>query len=217
MIRHALPLFLLLASPVALRAQDDAGFTLTRAGHDTIASEQFTRDSMTLAGTLLRAGAGGARERLHYKVTLAPDGSAPLVELTAWRGDDPEGAPARQNTRVIFKDDSVAVDEANGWNGVNTVLFQSAYGAVPYLNLSSAFLELATRRARATGQDSVAVPFFNLGGGQTVTGVVRRVGTDSATVQIGAVIFRLAIDRVGRILGGGVPAQQLTIARGVGH
>lgn len=213
MNRPAIVLAALLLAPTVAWAQDQAAFVLLR-GSDTIATEQFSRDSMTLDGTLLRPGAGGARERLHYVMTFAPDGTTLLIEFAAWKVEDPIDGKARQNSRVIFKDDSVAVDEANDRTGVNTALFQTARGAVPFLHLSAAFLELATRRASATKRDSLAVPFFNLGGGQTVTGVVRRVGGDSATVEIGSVQFRLRLDATGRILGGAVPAQHLTIARG---
>ncbi len=204
------------AIPAGLAAQEAAGFTVLRRG-DTVAVERFSLERYALAGSLTRSAGGAARERVRYRVTLLEDGTAPLLELSAWRADDPEEAPARQTTRVIFKDDSVAVDEMSRSNGLRTRLFPTAVAAVPYLNLSIAFLEQATRRAATADRDSVAVPFFNLGGGQTVTGTVRRLGTDSALVQIGAVEFRLRVDTDGRILGGALPAQELMIAREAAH
>jgi hypothetical protein len=62
------------------------------------------------------------------------------------------------------------------------------------------------------------VPFFNLSGtdrqsGQTVRGKVTPVGSDSVTVSIGAVEFRLRVDQEGRLLGGGIPAQNLSVER----
>ena len=154
------------------------------------------------------------RERVRYRATIVDDQSAPLLELTAWRADDPEESPARQTVRVIFKDDSVAVDDVNRWGGVMTRVLPTRPAAVPYLNLSIGFLELATRRLAASRVDSLPVPFFNLGGGQTVVGGVRRLGADSAAVRLGAVEFRVAVDAAGRILGGRVPSQGLLIARG---
>jgi hypothetical protein len=207
---------LLLLAPAVLAAQEAGAFTITR-GTDTVAQERWSRDSSILSASLTRGADASARERVHYKATLLPDASAPLIELSVWRGDDAEGMPARQTTRIIFKDDSVAVDEATSTGGVRTFLLQTQRAAIAYLNLSIALMEQATRRAEATRGDSLSVPFFNLGGGQTVTGLVSRLGADSALVRIGSVEFRLKVDRVGRILGGTVPSQGLEITRGAGH
>jgi hypothetical protein len=57
------------------------------------------------------------------------------------------------------------------------------------------------------------VPFFNLGGGQTLDATVARLGADSVTVAIGSVEFHLRVDPAGRVLGGTVPAQQLVAER----
>ncbi len=200
--------------PAGLGAQaaESGAFTVLRRG-DTVAVERFALEPYSLAGSLTRSAARQARERVNYKVTLLEDGSAPLLELFAWRADDPEQAPARQTSRVIFRDDSVAVDEVDRATGLRTMIFPTVAGAVPYLNLSMAFLERATRRLAAAHRDTLPVPFFNLGGGQTVTGTVRRWGADSALVGIGAVEFRLRVDPDGRILGGALPAQELLISR----
>lgn len=212
MLRPTVVFAVMLVIPALLGAQEAAGFTVLRHG-DTVAVERYTREHYALDGSLTRSIPGDARERVNYQVTLLEDGSAPLLELSAWRAEDPAESPARQTTRVIFKDDSVAVDVVNRATGIRTIIFPTAVAAVPYLNLSIAFLEMATRRRVAADSDSLAVPFFNLGGGQTVTGVVRRLGADSTLLQIGAVEFRLRVDPDGRILGGELPAQGLTISR----
>lgn len=196
----------------SLQAQEGGRFAVIR-GPDTMAVEQFSREDVQLTGDLVRVANASSRERFHYRVTLVDDQSAPLIEVTSWRAEDPEGSPARQTTRVIFKGDSVAVDDASRWSGLVTRVFPTAHAAIPYLNLSTALLELATRRAAQVRGDSLAVPFFNLGGGQTVTGIVRRAGADSCTIQIGSVEFRLRVDSTGRILGGTVPSQGLAITR----
>lgn len=206
----------LLLFPTAVSAQEAGAFTITR-GADTIALERFSRDSGGLSASLTRVAGPSARERVRYQATLLPDASAPLLEVSVWRANDPEDMPARQTTRLIFKDDSVAVDEANRWGGVRTVILPTQRAVIAYLNLSVALMEQATRRAESAGQDSLPVPFFNLGGGQTVTGVVSRLGADSALVRIGRVEFRLKVDGDGRILGGSVPGQGLLITRGVGR
>ncbi len=211
MIRSYAVAVAVLLAPAALAAQESGGFTILH-GADTIAVESFTRQDVELKGRLLR-GMGAARERVQYRATLVDDGSAPLVELSAWRGDDPEGAPARQTARVIFKDDSAAVDDASRTAGVMTRVLPTQRAAIPYLNLSTAWLEQVTRRLLASPGDSLTIPFFNLGGGQTVTGTARRYATDSATVRLGAVEFRFKVDPQGRILGGAVPSQGLLIQR----
>ncbi len=211
MIRHrALFALLLLPASTPLLAQDAGGFAILHEG-DTVAVERFERLDVHLAGNLIRV-AGPTRERIRYQATLVEDESTPLVEFSVWREEDPDSAPARQSARVIFKDDSVAVDDASRSSAM-TRLFATERGAIPYLNLSLAFLELSTRRFAASGRDTLTVPFFNLGGGQTVAGRLRRIGADSATVQIGGVEFRLAVDRAGRIRGGSVPSQGLRITR----
>jgi hypothetical protein len=207
-------LFVLL--PGAALAQEVGAFATTR-GADTVALERFSRGPGELSAELTRIAGAAARERVHYKATLLPDASAPLIEVSAWRADDPAEMPARQTTRVIFKDDSVAVDEANRWSGVRTRIFPTTRSAIAYLNLSVALLEQATRRVGASRVDSLAVPFFNLGGGQTITGMVTRVGADSAALRIGTVVFRLRVDADGRILGGSVPSQGLRITREAGR
>jgi hypothetical protein len=196
----------------SLRAQEQGGFVITR-GMDTVAVEQFSREDVELKGRLVRVAGKEARERVRYRATLVDDQSAPLVDLSAWRADDPEDMPARQTARVIFRDDSVAVDDASRWSGALTRVLPTIRTAVPYLQLSTAFLEQATRRAAAARGDSLAVPFFNLGGGQTVTGTVRHLSGDSASVRIGSLEFRLRVDTAGRVLGGSVPSQGLVITR----
>lgn len=199
-----------------LQGQEAGRFAITR-GPDTMAVEQYSREDVQLTGDMVRVANASARERLHYRATLVENQSAPLIEVTAWRAEDPEGFPARQTTRVIFKGDSAAVDDVSRWSGVVTQVFATGQAAVPYLNLSTALLELATRRRAQEQRDSLSVPFFNLGGGQTVTGMVRRLGTDSVTVQIGSVEFRLRVDTTGRILGGSVPSQGLSITSSAGR
>jgi hypothetical protein len=44
-------------------------------------------------------------------------------------------------------------------------------------------------------------------------GTVSRFGADSVAIDLGRVTFRLQIDPQGRLLGGGIPAQQLSFRR----
>ena len=96
----------------------------------------------------------------HYAAVLAPDGSVPLIEVTVQEGADSGSTRPRivQRARVIFKEDSAAVDEI-GSSGLVTRVMGTESGAIPYLNLSFALIEQAVRRARAANHGS-SVPFL---------------------------------------------------------
>lgn len=227
-MRANLTLCLLLAAPGTAAAQaaaaapatgqvEDSGTFLVRHGADTVATEEFSRSGVALEGRLLFKTQKFLSER--YRVIVAPDGTVPLVEVTVRNGPDSGTVQAKftQRTRVVFRDDSVAVDDMSG-RGLKTLVLGTERGAMPYINLSFALLEQAVRRARTLGASGAEVPFFNLSGtdqqsGQTIRGKVTPVGPDSLAVAIGSVEFRLRVDAEGRLLGGGIPAQQLSVER----
>jgi hypothetical protein len=195
----------------------DSGTFLVRHGSDTVATEEFSRTGIELHGRLLFKAHKFLSER--YRAVVAPDATVPLVEVTVRNGPDSGTTQAKfsQRTRVVFRDDSVAIDDM-GSRGLKTLVLGTERGAMPYINLSFALLEQAVQRARALGRDSADVPFFNLSGtehqsGQTIRGKITFVGADSVAVGIGPVEFRLLVDRDGRLLGGGIPAQNLVIER----
>ena len=227
-MRATLSVLLLLAMPGAVAAQatasvaasaevGDSGTFLVRRGADTIATEEFSRSGVELHGRLLFKTHRFLSER--YRAVVAPDETVPLVEVTVRNGPDSGTVQAKfsQRTRIVFRDDSVAVDDM-GSRGLKTLVLGTERGAMPYINLSFALLEQAVQRARTLGKSGAEVPFFNLSGtdrqsGQTVRGKVTPVGTDSVTVAIGNVEFRLRVDPDGRLLGGGIPAQNVSIER----
>ena len=208
-----LALVLALSWPSLLGAQavaDTGTFTVLHA-RDTIATEQFIRTGTKLEGTLVIRNAKGTSQR--WTAVVAPDATLPLIEVTVREGADSGGEKARvtQRARVIFKEDSAAVDEVGG-RGVQSRLFATVRGAVPYLNLSFALLEQAVRRAR-TAPDHAQVAFFNLGGGQTLSASIAPLGRDSLTMNIGNVRYDLRVDSVGRVLGGRIAAQDVVAHR----
>jgi hypothetical protein len=190
----------------------ESGVFIIRHAGDTVATERFSRTATTLQGTLAIRNSKGTLEA--YQAVVAPDASVPLIEVTVRESRDSGRTNGRilQRARVIFKEDSAAVDDM-GSHGIQTRIFGTERGAVPYLNLSFALLEQAVRRLRATAPETMQVPFFNLGGGQTVEARVSRIGGDSLAMAIGSVEFRLRVDAVGRVLGGTIPAQQLVAER----
>jgi len=205
---------ILLLSAVSLPAQDaaaDSGAFVVRRARDTVAVERFTRTATKLEGTLTLRNPKRTSER--YSAVIAPDATIPLIEVTTREGADTgsRGAKVVQRARVIFKEDSVAVDEMSG-AGLMTRVFATEAGAVPYLNLSFALLEQAVLRARAKADQS-QLAFFNLGGGQTITARVTGVGRDSLTMDIGDVRYRLKVDQKGRVLGARIPDQNVVVDR----
>jgi hypothetical protein len=199
------------AAPLAAQTIADSGTFVIRHGGDTVATEQFSRTETTIAGTLFLKNSRNTFQR--YSLVVAPDATVPMVEVTVREDADSGRAKAKlvQRSRVIFREDSAAVDAVIGQR-VETLVMGTERGAVPYLNLSFAMLEQAVRRSRAPGADT-DVPLFNLGGGQTVSGRISPLGADSLNLAIGDVEFHLRVDQAGRVLGGRIPAQDVVVDR----
>jgi hypothetical protein len=206
-------LALTLAVPARLSAQTtaDSGSFVVRHASDTVAIERFSRTGIKLEGTLALRNPKKTSE--HYSAVIAPDATLPLIEVTVRQGVDsgPVKAKIVQRARVIFKEDSAAVDEV-GDAGLVTRVFGTEVGAIPYLNLSFALLEQAVRRARMT-QGASRLAFFNLGGGQTISARISPLGSDSLKLDIGDIRFHLRVDREGRVLGGRIPSQNVVADR----
>jgi hypothetical protein len=212
---------ILLAAPAALSAQTaaDSGTFIVRHSGDTVDTEHFSRTKTNLQGTLALRNSKRTSQR--YSAVVGPDATLPLIEITV-REDadsalrrDPRIAKTRivQRARVIFKNDSAAVDDVTG-NGLTTRIFGTERGALPYLNLSFALLEQAIRRAqKQQTKQTREVAFFNLGGGQTLSAKVSPLTGDSLSLDIGKVEYHLRVDQHGRLLGGRIPAQDLVVER----
>jgi hypothetical protein len=214
MHRSSLVLALLvpLAVPAGAQTAADSGTFVVRHSGDTVATETFARHQTTIRGTLALNNSKNTFQR--YTAVLAPDASVPMIDVAVREDADSGRVKAKlvQRARVIFKEDSAAVDAVIGQT-IETRVFGTQAGAIPYLNMSFALLEQAVRRSRANGAVLNQVPFFNLGGGQTVSGTLTPIGSDSLALAIGDVEFRLKVDRDGRVLGGGIPSQNVVVDR----
>jgi hypothetical protein len=203
----------LVSTAGALWAQSasDSGSFLVRRGRDTVATERFIRTATKLEGTLNIRNTKGTSER--YAAVLAPDASVPLIEVTVQEGTDTGSTRPRivQRARVIFKEDSAAVDEI-GRSGLVTRVMGTESGAIPYLNLSFALIEQAVRRARVANQGS-SVPFFNLGGGQTLVARLSRLSADSMRMDIGDTRYDLRVNADGCLIGARIPTQNVVVDR----
>jgi hypothetical protein len=200
------------AVPVAAQTMADSGTFVVRHSGDTVATETFSRQETTIQGTLALNNSNHTFHR--YTAVLAPDASVPMIDVSVREDADSGRVKAKlvQRARVIFKNDSAAVDAIIG-QSIETRVFGTQAGAIPYLNMSFALLEQAIRRSRAAGATPGEVPFFNLGGGQTLSATLRPVGSDSMALAIGDVEFRLRVDPEGRVLGGTIPKQDVVVER----
>jgi hypothetical protein len=207
-----LTLLLLPAQAAAAQTAADSGTFVVRHAGDTVATETFSREETAIQGTLAINNSKNTFQR--YTAVIAPDATVPMIDVAVREDADSGRVKAKlvQRARVIFKEDSAAVDAIMG-QGIQTRVFGTETGAIPYLNMSFALLEQAVRRSRANGTTLERVPFFNLGGGQTLSGTITPVGTDSLAVAIGDVEFRLKVDSDGRVLGGSIPKQDVLVDR----
>lgn len=191
-----------------LAAQQDA-FVMLR-GTDTIAVEVFRR----LPGRLdVDLSERITRSRLTFALERTPEGLVHRLENELRRADAATGSPPQQQAVLTFQSDSVIVEITDA-TGTRTQRLGTRADALPYVNPSTAVVELLLQRAHALGGDSATVPLFHLAGGMTLPTTVRWLGADSALVTFApGQEFRLAVDAEQRILGGEVPSQGLRVIR----
>jgi len=198
------------AGALSAQSAPDSGSFLVRRGRDTVATERFIRTATKLEGTLNIRNTKGTSER--YTAVLAPDASVPLIDVTVQEGTDTGSTRPRivQRARVIFKEDSAAVDEI-GRSGLVTRVMGTESGAIPYLNLSFALIEQAVRRARVANQGS-SVPFL-IWEGQTLVARLSPLSADSMRMDIGDTRYDLRVNADGRLIGARIPTQNVVVDR----
>jgi hypothetical protein len=171
--------------------EDRGAFVLLR-GADTLVVERFIRTPTAIQSML--ANKGGERVGIYAVI-----GAGELVQsltLSTWpAGTAADAAPA-QRIGVTVRGDTAIAQTPQGERRIPT-----RYGAVPSLNGSIVLEEIFTRRARGAG-GSGDFPWLALGGGATVSATVSPIGADSALLDVANQQQRLAVDGLGRIMGG---------------
>ncbi|HEX5819128.1 MAG TPA: hypothetical protein VFY20_09630 [Gemmatimonadales bacterium] len=190
------------------------GFAVLRRA-DTVAIERFERGTPKWSGTLEIRKQPRSQYEV-WSVIRGPESGVVLMEVTEKEAaESPKHKPRIiQEARLIFKDDSVAIDAVTN-GGLMTRLYQTRKGAMPYLNLSFATIELLVDEARKLqpkGAGPVPVALFNLMGGQTADATVSFSG-DGATVQVGKVTIACVLLPDGRIRTATIAAQELRAER----
>jgi pimeloyl-ACP methyl ester carboxylesterase len=193
--------------PTPRESAERAAFIMT-VGADTLGVETFSRTPQTLTGEIVGRQIG----RFHYTASLTPEALVSRWEMSAWLPNAAASAPPMQVADIVFRGDSVIATLTAG-GATQTQRFQTEPGALPTYPTSIALLEQTVRRAHVIGGDHVEIPLFALAGGTTIRAAVARLGPDSVTIAVGGAQVRLRVDDEGRVLGGTIPAQNLTITR----
>ena len=196
-----------LATSPPARAQqpqaERASFYLMVRG-DTIFDERVSRTPTSLEGEY-RDRLRGAR--VAYTAAIDARGLITRLDMRTFRpGADTVGEPAS----FVAGADSLVARIGNA----TPAHIPSAGGALLVVNPSVAFIEQMVMHARLLGGDTVSMLVFILGAPQPFVATVRRIGADSVQLDYASASMRLAVSATGRVLGGVIPAQGVTIARG---
>jgi hypothetical protein len=196
------------ANPEPVTGPERVGYVVRR-GSDTVVVERASWSRDLLSGDLSVSGQGN----VEYQVTIEPAQTVSrLVVGVVAPAAGPAGA-ATQRSTATFSGDTVVVETIRG-DSTRVTRFATREGAIPYINPSMALAEQILRRARVVGGPEVEVPVFLTSGSiQTVTATVSFVGSDSARIALGGAELRFATDATGRVLGGTIPSQGLSIER----
>jgi dienelactone hydrolase len=174
------------------------------SGADTLFAERVTRSATEMRGEFVDRMRGG---RMVYVATLAPRGLVSQLDTRYFRT-----ASDTAGDRASFTISGDVVTARMG-NAAPANL-PAAPGVMPLINPSVVFLEQLLVRARAIGGERAAIPILIIGTPQPMSAMVTWIGSDSATLDYAGVTMRFAVSPEGRIQGGGVPAQRLSIVRG---
>lgn len=200
-------LIALVTAPLGAQATERAVF-MVRLGRDTLAVETATFTPRR-AESMLRLKTPLAR--MDRRITFSSAGELQGMEFTAGMGVN--GDSNRTHSVLAVTGDSARQTiEVAGGGLPQQRTYAVPHGAVPFTNLSGQTLELALRRARASGRDTVDVPLL-LPTGQSLPLRITRLGSDSAVLSLAGVAIRAHTDAVGRFLGAFIPAQGASFER----
>jgi len=179
-----------------------------KQGNDTVSVERFTRTASRLEGELLIRPASA---RFRYAIEFDADGRVRRMSNKYFAASDPADAAPKQDATLTFDDSTAVVEIAapSGQPGVQRL--PSKRGAFVHLNPSFAMWEPIVAWAKRTGTSSI--PVFALAGGQTFVAKVTPVGADSVDIEAPGGTIRLGIDGDGRLRGGFLASQNLTVIR----
>jgi dienelactone hydrolase len=199
----------MLLALVASGAQAQGAFVVVNTvRNDTLYVEHFTRSVTQLTGELLVKG----QPRQVYTSTLLPDGRLGAMTLVAYPpGTGADAAPMVTAKVALDGDTAVATQEMNGRTAPAQRIPSRAV-AQPIMNASIAQVQVMLDAVRRTKAATGMATVFLAQGGRTVDVSFANLTTDSVAANLGAVWW-LKLDAQGRIVRGGVPAQNLLVTR----
>ena len=187
----------------AMMAADSGVLSLQQTGRDVF-TERYVRTADRVTTTLTAPG-------LHAMLDLrmGPGATVRRLEVRQFSASNaPQGSVTAE-----FRGDSV-IGEATSPNAPPQAIRQAVpAGSIPFVNPSPVLMEQIVLRARAIGGNPVQVPIWLVvGGGQSVTSTVT-FEEGRARFNLGPVEVHVTLDEQGRITGGTIPQQGLTLAR----
>jgi hypothetical protein len=186
----------------SLGAQAQTEF-LIRKGKDTIAVERFTRDGLTLSGTISQSN--GLRSE--YVANLRADHSVEHMEMSRQGTQGPAALLS-----IDFADTLVKGSVTGGPQPV-TMTLRTAAKPLPFLMQSFALAEQIVRASHPTTGQTVRWTAVRLGAGDTASLSVARVHADSVVISVPQGDLRMAVSQAGDILGATFAPQQWVVER----
>ncbi|HEY0971631.1 MAG TPA: hypothetical protein VGE02_11745 [Gemmatimonadales bacterium] len=186
---------------------DPAGALLVmRRGADTLCVEHVRRDGRTMHSSL--ALSHGVT--VDYSILEHADGTAERMEVTISRSG--EDGP-HERFWANFVGDSIMSRTARVGHPTVNGAYRLPGSVVTYIEQSPAMLEQMVRHARRSQGSITNVSVLVLGDPSVVIGGAIVFQGDTALVAFGDMVSRLAVDGEGRVLGGSMPEEDITIER----
>jgi hypothetical protein len=182
----------------------DSGVLAIQQTERDVFTERYTRTADHVKSTMTAPGV-----RAMIDLQLGPAATVRRLEVRQFSASNaPQGTVTAE-----FRGDSV-FGEATGPTGPAQVIRQAVpAGSIPFVNPSPVLMEQIVRRARAIGGSSVQVPVWLVaGGGQSAMSTVT-FEEGGARFTLGPVEVHVTLDDQGRVTGGRIPQQNLTLAR----
>jgi pimeloyl-ACP methyl ester carboxylesterase len=198
------------AALAGVRGDPESDAFILRTETDTLAVERFSTLDGRLEGELVDLQAGGLRKS--YAVLLGKGGVISTFVLAV----RPESAareswPIRR-VAVTFRKGSAVHEERVEGNPQRRRLTTRGRG-LPYLPFSIVLLEQATRQASSFRRDRLEISLVHTEDNRTLRAVVVRTAEGAMTLRIDGLQIQVKVDEKGRILGGSIPDQGITIER----
>jgi len=187
-------------------APEERGKFILLRNTDTVVVERYTRAGESLTGEMVIPG----QTRITYAASMNSDMT--VRELRVARYDlTSADTTARDRATMKFVGDSVIVEPV----GVPAIRSAVPRGTLPYINPSPVFMELALRRARTIGGTSVGIPIIAVGSptAETAMMTITYPSVGLANASIAGVSLDFSLDAQGRLVGGSVASQGVTIER----